>query len=252
MIENELKKNAVGNQYADFEIAKAQLKNADTYYENFNNPAVRGLTSALKVVLSVPVIGDLIDSSINMAFEDNRKKKRKQLLDIILSDKQSITSDMVNDVEFIVNFARVMEAVNRLARNDKVEYFANLIKNGYLSGNAYKISNDEFEEYFYEISMLSFRELEYLAFFWKFAENHDGEIPACQWKLFSKEFEIKFADQDPRFVYRKLTKTGLIYERKFETFVSEAALELHLDNEGFGIDRGFKRFYEIVLDSDYK
>lgn len=197
-----------------------------------------------------PILGDLIDESLYSAFEDNQTKKRKQLIDIILSDKQRITPDMVNDVEFIMNFAKVMEAVNRLARNEKVIYFGNLIKNGYLVNSASKISNDEFEEYFNEISSLSFRELEYLAFFWRYAVNHGGKIAAHNWKSFSEEFNEKYNGQDPRSVYRKLIKTGLIYEIKMSTYISKAAEELHLDNEGYGIDAGFRRFYEVVLDPD--
>ena len=235
------------NQQAEFEIEKAQLRTADTLVDNYSNPTVRSMINVIKI--AVPFFGDLIDESLCSTFENNQKKKREQLLDIVLSDKQSITPDMVNDVEFIVNFTRVMEAVNRLARNEKVRHFANLIKNGYLVNSASKISNDEFEEYFYEISRLSFRELEYLAFFWKFAVNHGGGITAYNWKSFSEEFADKYNGQDPRSVYRKLIKTGLIYEIKMEMFVSEAARELHLDNEGYGIDEGFKRFFEIVFNS---
>ena len=235
------------NQQAEFEIKKAQLRTADTLVDNYSNPTVRSMINVSKI--AVPFFGDLIDESLCATFENNQKKKREQLLDMVLSDKQSITPDMVNDVEFIVNFTRVMEAVNRLARNEKVRYFANLIKNGYLVNSASKISNDEFEEYFYEISRLSFRELEYLAFFWKFALNHGRGITAYNWKSFSEEFADKYNGQDPRSVYRKLIKTGLIYEIKMEMFVSEAARELHLDNEGYGIDEGFKRFFEIVLNS---
>ena len=234
------------NQQAEFEIAKAQLRTADTLVDNICNPAIRTMINGIKAI--APSIGDLIDESLCATFEDNQKKKRKQLVDLILSDKQSITPDMVNDIEFIVNFTKVMEAVNRLARNEKVKYFANLIRNGYLMSSISKISNDEFEEYFHEISMLSFRELEYLAFFWNFAMKHGGEIAAYNWKSFSEEFEEKYDNQDPRSVYRKLIKTGFIYEIKRETYSSEAAIELHLDNEGYRIDEGFKRFYEIVLD----
>ena len=236
------------NQQVEFEIAKAQLRTADTIVDNICNPAVRSMISVVK--MSVPFIGDLIDESLCATFEDNQKKKRKQLLDTILSDKQSITPDMVNDIEFILNFTRVMEVVNRLARNEKVKYFANLIKNGYLVNSDSRISNDEFEEYFNEISRLSFRELEYLAFFWKFAVNHGGGIAAYNWKSFSEEFNEKYNGQDPRSVYRKLIKTGLIYEIKMGTYISEAAKDLHLDNEGYEVDAGFKRFYEIVLDSN--
>ena len=67
--------------------------------------------------------------------------------------------------------------------------------------------------------------------------------------LSAEEFADKYNGQDPRSVYRKLIKTGLIYEIKMEMFVSEAARELHLDNEGYGIDEGFKRFFEIVFNS---
>ena len=125
-----------------------------------------------------------------------------------------------------------------------------MIKNGYLVNSTSKISNDEFEEYFNEISRLSFRELEYLAFFWKYAENHGGRIAAHNWKSFSEDFNEKYNGQDSISVYRKLIKTGLVYEIKKGTYLSKAAEELHLDNEGYGIDEGFKKFYEIVLDSD--
>ena len=253
MDENGTKKMDLGkgieeSQQAEFDIAKAQLRAADTIVDNYSNPSVRTVINAIKAGL--PIIGDLIDESLCAAFEDNQKKKRNLLLDIILSDKQSITPDMVNDVEFIMNFAKVMEAVNRLARNEKVIYFGNLIKNGYLVNSASKISNDEFEEYFNEISSLSFRELEYLAFFWRYAVNHGGKIAAHNWKSFSEELNEKYNGQDPRSVYRKLIKTGLIYEIKMSTYISKAAEELHLDNEGYGIDAGFRRFYEVVLDSD--
>lgn len=60
----------------------------------------------------------------------------------------------VNDIEFIMNFKRTLDAVNRLANNDKVVYFANLLKNGYMKEN--KISNDEYEENLRILGELSF------------------------------------------------------------------------------------------------
>ena len=124
----DLIENTMEDEQAKFEDAIAQVEVADTLVNNIRNPAIRSMINALKAVMRVPFIGDLIDSSISTTFEDNQKKKRDQLINIILSDKQRITKDMVNNVEFIVNFARVMDAVNRLAKNEKVEYFANLIR----------------------------------------------------------------------------------------------------------------------------
>ena len=51
-------------------------------------------------------MGDLIDSSTNKLLNDFQQKKEQELLDVILQDDHSITSEMVNDVEFIINFAR--------------------------------------------------------------------------------------------------------------------------------------------------
>ena len=143
MLENDINKKILEKSLVDFEDAKAQLKIADTLVENYNNPVVHGILNALIVVKKVPIIGDMIKSGISTTLIDNQKIKRERLLSIILSDEQNITPDMVNDVEFIVNFARVMEAVNRLARNEKIVYFANLIKNGYLTKNITRITNDE-------------------------------------------------------------------------------------------------------------
>ena len=50
-------------------------------------------------------MGDLIDSSTNKLLNDFQQKKEQELLDVILQDDYSITPEMVNDVEFIINFA---------------------------------------------------------------------------------------------------------------------------------------------------
>ena len=42
---------------------------------------------------------------------------------------------MVNDVEFIINFARAKEAVQRLATTDKAEYFEILYEMVICRGN---------------------------------------------------------------------------------------------------------------------
>ncbi|RHR20534.1 hypothetical protein DWX46_19030 [Ruminococcus sp. AF19-29] len=96
-------------------------------------------------IKAIPVLGDLIDSSTNKLLNDFQQKKEQELLDVILQDDHSITSEMVNDVEFIINFARAKEAVQRLATTDKVEYFGNLIRNGYLQGK--HIDGSIFDEY---------------------------------------------------------------------------------------------------------
>ena len=71
---------------------------------------------------------------------------------------------MVNDVEFIMSFAKTRNAVNKVLNGDKVKFYGNLLTNGYLNGKE-KISTDEFEEYIELINTLSYRELEYFIIF---------------------------------------------------------------------------------------
>ena len=99
----------------------------------------------MSIVKAITIVGDMIDSSMNKVIEEFQERKENEVMEVILRDKNGITSDMVNDVEFIVNFARARKVVRGLATNDKVMYFGNLIKNGYLSGE--HIENSEVEEY---------------------------------------------------------------------------------------------------------
>ena len=57
-------------------------------------------------------------------------------------------------------FARAKEAVQRLATTDKVEYFGNLIRNGYLQGK--HIDGSIFDEYIHILNTMSYREIQYL------------------------------------------------------------------------------------------
>ena len=98
------------------ELAKVSLKNVNDYADIKSNLIVESIL--MPVVKAVPVIGDMIDSSMNNIIEGFQEKKERELIEVILRDKNSITSEMVNDVEFIVNFTKTKEAVRRLATND--------------------------------------------------------------------------------------------------------------------------------------
>lgn len=122
---------------------KASLQCVNELADIKRNPVVESVL--MPIIKAFPVIGDMIDSATNMKIDDFQNEKVQELVEFILKDKHAITTKMVNDVEFIVNYAKTKETVRRLAANDKVKFFGNLIRNGYLSGE--HIENDEFEEY---------------------------------------------------------------------------------------------------------
>lgn len=137
------------------ENGKLSLEHVDHLIDIKNNPAVKA--TILAVMKSIPIIGELVDSSTDALLTAFQKKKRQELIDVILSNNEYITYDKVNDVEFIMNFAKTLEAVNKLSRNDKVKYFGNLLRNSYLCIN--KVKNDEFENNMQILMGLSYSDI---------------------------------------------------------------------------------------------
>ena len=141
---------------------KTELHNYQEIESIKTNPVVKLGIGLMKQY--IPILGEIIDCGIDQRLEKKQKEKRNELISIILSDDKLITSEMVNDTEFIINFFKTIEAVDRLTTNDKIVYFGNLIKNGYL--NEERIQAYKFEEYFNIINSLSYRQL-------------DGNIKIC-------------------------------------------------------------------------
>lgn len=200
----------------ELEIVKLDLNNINQIKNVKENPVVKA--TILSVLKAVPIIGELVDSTIDVFLSNFQNEKRNKLLEIILSDI-TITSEMVNDVEFIMNFAKTLEALDRLATNDKVKYFANLLKNSYFSSD--KIDNNEFEEFFNNINSLSYRQIQVLMILHNIENNPEPYIdksisekeylPDRYWSAFKKELEDKLhIKQDDVYSLMKSTeKTGL-------------------------------------------
>ena len=149
----------------------------------FNNPVTKNLLAIYNVVIP---FGEVVTTNVEMIIDGFTKEKHKEFLETILSDNKLITTIDVTDVEFIMNFKKTLDAVNRLSNNDKIVYFANLLKNGYMKEE--RISNDDYEENLRILSELSFRELNYVFFLYKF--DQDNEFSQKNyWYKFMGEFE---------------------------------------------------------------
>lgn len=184
---------------------KEELINAEKI---FHNPVAHEIMAIYRTL--VP-FGDVVDTTINEIISSFIRKKHELLLNKILSDHELICTVDVNDVEFIMNFKKTLDAVNRLSNNDKIDYLANLLKNGYMKNN--RIHNDEFEEYLRLLTELSYREINYIFFLYDF-ENKNDITEEDYWYKFMNEFERKF--HIPRFesyeIYKRISNTGIIFE----------------------------------------
>lgn len=231
------------------ENVKLDLQNVDTVIDVKHNPVISAFVSSIK---TVPFFGDLIDDSLEYTLTDFQNKKQQQLLEVINNASVgSVTSDMVNDVEFIMSFAKTQNAVNKALNGDKVKFYGNLLINGYLNGND-KISTDEFEEYIESINTLSYRELEYLSFFKEFSNEYKGRLVYQNWRKFCAEFRKKFPNRDVDSVFKRLQRTGFLSEVIETADVEGETLSLDINSVGFEAEPEFSRFNEIVLKTLYE
>lgn len=141
----------------DFELLKREYSNIQHKIDIKNSPISKG---CIELIKNIPVIGEMIDSCIDNKLEKFQNEKRNELIDKIIED-ESITKDETLGVEFIIDFLKVNEAVDRLASREKVKYFINLLKNKYFVKDS-KIDRNCFDEYLYILNNLSYRQINYL------------------------------------------------------------------------------------------
>ena len=108
-----------------FEDKKYSLETAETINDVWNNPVTKTLVNACKFLAP---LSDVIENGIGKLIAEHQKKKLEELLEAILSDGM-ITTQQVEDVTVIMEFAKMVDVVNRLASNDKIKYLGYLFKN---------------------------------------------------------------------------------------------------------------------------
>lgn len=195
---------------SNFEETKKSLKNTDKAISIKESLALNSIFEVLSFF--VPGSG-IIDSSISSVLERFQVQKRNELIEI-LRTSHNVTTEMISDVEFLINFKRTIEAIDRLSNNDKVVFFANLLKNGYLGDE--RIDYNEFEECFFALNSLSYREIRYLVFLYEYNLSHD--VDSANKEKYMNDFGVAFGNEfgvgntyylD---IYNKLCSTGFVVQ----------------------------------------
>ena len=126
----------------DFEKSKKQLQVSESIKKVKNNYLVKN--TIVELIRSIPVFGPLLDDSIDATLTEFQEAKREELLSIISKDIGNITTDMVNNVEFIMNFAKT-EVVAIFSGISKTGFCAEVVGTylGYTGGVFYITSSCE-------------------------------------------------------------------------------------------------------------
>lgn len=146
-----------------FNDIKSELVKSEVINDLYNSPLVSAFVGVIKTY--VPFFGDLADGIIKNELSNFQNIKRDEFCKIVFSNQELITSDLIKDMEFIMEFMKTIDVVNRLSSNDKVKYLANLFKNSYILNKNRNL--DEYEEWLSRLSDLSYREIQLLEFLYE-------------------------------------------------------------------------------------
>ena len=231
----------------DFISAKENYTEILRVENVWEHPVVRCVMSLLDMI---PGFGTIIDESIKMLLKEFQKKKLEKLFIYILEDS-SITVEKVSNVTVLMEMARTIEVVMRLHCNDKIEYFANLMKNAIHGEEAYA---NTFEEWMERLQSMSYFEIKLVTLFYKFEQDYEDEVPKVQdqpayyrvesrWKAFleaaSCELELSMAEIEARIL--SLCRLG---------FCNQIDVSyLGCNHTVYYTTVYFEKFYEEVLES---
>lgn len=109
----------------NFEIAKANLQNSETIADIFSNPMIK---SGIDILGESPGIGSASKNMIEQEVARFQKRKRAEFLGYIVESKELIVSKDVAGVPLLMELARTLEVVDRLAANEKIIFIANLFE----------------------------------------------------------------------------------------------------------------------------
>ena len=138
----------------NFEMAKTELQDMEAIADFFSNPMIK---SGMEMLGEIPGIGCLAKNLLEQEVAGFQKRKREEFLSYITESGELIAKSDVADVPFLMELARTLEVLNRLATNEKVLYIANLFKHAFLLAgdreitilaklHQYKYNNEAFYE----------------------------------------------------------------------------------------------------------
>lgn len=184
-----------------FEIEKARFQNSETIGDIISNPVIK---SALDLLTEIPGAGNLARNVLEQGVAEFQKKKKEEFLDYILESGELIVQKDIIDVTFIMELAKTMEVLNRLATNEKIIYIANLFRNSLLQGEERDI--DLYEENLKRLDDLSIREITILAKLYQHNGNNEAFYEDVKQSYSMDKDEIKN-------VLASVTRTGFCKEK---------------------------------------
>lgn len=141
-----------------FDDKKYSLETVETINDVWNNPVVQCLISVVNEIFSPSPLVELVNKGVSKMLEMQIKHKQEQVIQELLVSK-SITEADIKNVDFVIEFAKLLSAVNRTRGNTKIQCMTKIFKGTVCYD---KKDYDLYEEYLQRVYDMSEREMNIL------------------------------------------------------------------------------------------
>lgn len=140
-----------------------QYKKLEKKMDTFDNPVVNVLKSIVDKYIPIPIPIDAVMDPIHALLRKDYERKEGILFEAIIKDDK-ITLKDIQDVKVIIEFIKLYKVAMHVTNNEKLQFLGNLFRNSVLDDEQNTNKYEEYEEFLERINMLSYRELQILAY----------------------------------------------------------------------------------------
>jgi hypothetical protein len=176
--------------------------------ERYNNTNIISDTVISLVGIFIPGV-ETVKNIVNEKVNAFQSKKQLQFCEVVLSEPDLITKEKLQDINFIMEFARTLDVINKVSQNEKVIYIANLFKKSFVKRDHYDLNR--FEEYLHRLDFLSLQEIELLVALYQYSKTHNKKYHV-EWYDFKKYISHKrnITEDNIISIFSGLCMTGFV------------------------------------------
>ena len=197
-----------------FKDAKLDLLGTEDNLESLNSPLVQAFVALCTLYPPAAIVATAASGIYKSILERRHKEQRDTILKIIARGTETIRAEDVENIEFINAAELLLQAREKIKRNEKLTLAAKLFRGCLLSD---KFSNfDEYEEWLNIIVSCSYRELWMLIKLYEYESEHVGvkggrlTVIYSYWDGYYSDIKNKFglADSEINSIMLRLQTTG--------------------------------------------
>lgn len=202
----------------------------------------------LRLLIKLIPYGSIVDSKLASFYTKEKERRLKVFYDELAAGTISLTEDQITTDDFLHKYYITVKAVLETRRNEKIIYFAKLLKNSF---HEFVITEtDSYEDFLKALDDLTYQEIFVLNKIREAEKKHsvEGRNPIMANRAFYREFKkelaliLSISEDEVLSIYIRLGRTGCVNLEKNMAQLKEV-------HDSIATTDFFKKLEMLAIDS---